>query len=125
MADPILQGTACILAKTGDFQNRKSNYLVDLKTVFTLCRADDLSGSVFNDTNLSGSQFNQINFSGVKFNDSNMAGWMIHDVNMSGSKIENTNLSGVEIANCRLSGLTIDGVPYDDLLEAYKQSQAN
>jgi uncharacterized protein YjbI with pentapeptide repeats len=83
----------------------------------------DLSGSRFNDANLSGASFNQINFSGAKFNDSNMTGWYVNDVNLSGSEFQNINLSGVAFSNCRTSGVTIDGVPLEEMVAAYKKAQ--
>lgn len=83
----------------------------------------DLSGSTFNDANLSGTTFNQINFSGARFNDSNMSGWYVNDVNLSGSRFQNINFSGVEFANCRFMGATLDGIPLDEMKEAYKNSQ--
>ncbi|MBP2446947.1 pentapeptide repeat-containing protein [Rhizobium leguminosarum] len=83
----------------------------------------DLSGSRFNDANLSGTWFNQINFSGAKFNDSNMTGWYVNDVNLSGSRFQNINLSGVSFSNCRIPGAMLDGVPLEEIVEAYKKSQ--
>lgn len=83
----------------------------------------DLSGSRFNDANLSGTSFNQIEFSGAKFNDSNMTGWFVNDVNLSGSRFQYINLSGVTFSNCRIPGATLDGVPLEDMLTAYKKSQ--
>lgn len=82
----------------------------------------DLSGSRFNDANLSGTTFNQINFSGASFNDSNMTGWRVNDVNLSGSVFQNLNLSGAALNNCRLDGVTIDGVPFADILAAFRKS---
>jgi len=84
----------------------------------------DLAGSRFNDANLSGTWFNQINFSGAKFNDSNMSGWHVNDVNLSGSQFQNINLSGVTFTNCRIPGATIDGMPLEEIVAAYKKSQA-
>lgn len=84
----------------------------------------DLSGSRFNDANLSGTSFNQINFSGARFNDSNMTGWLVNDVNLSGSRFQYINLSGVAFSNCRIPGATLDGVPLDEIVEAYRKSQA-
>ena len=49
-----------------------------------------------------------------------MTGWHINDVNLSGARIRNANLSGLEIADCNLAGATIDGVPVDALLAAYR-----
>lgn len=85
----------------------------------------DLSGSRFNDANLSGTSFNQINFSGAKFNDSNMTGWYVNDVNLSGSRFENVNLSGVSFSSCRLPGARLDGVPLEEMVEAYRKSQVS
>lgn len=84
----------------------------------------DLSGSRFNDANLSGTSFNQINFSGARFNDSNMGGWFVNDVNLSGSTFQNINLSGVAFSNCRIPGATLDGVELEELVAAYRKSQA-
>jgi uncharacterized protein YjbI with pentapeptide repeats len=83
----------------------------------------DLSGSRFNDANLSGTSFNQIEFSGAKFNDSNMTGWYVNDVNLSGSRFQYINLSGVAFSNCRIPGTTLDGVPLEDMVAAFKKSQ--
>jgi len=83
----------------------------------------DLSGSRFNDANLSVTWFNQINFSGAKFNDSNMTGWYVNDVNLSGSQFQNINLSGVTFSNCRISGAMLDGIPLEEIVEAYRKSQ--
>jgi uncharacterized protein YjbI with pentapeptide repeats len=83
----------------------------------------DLSGSQFNDANLSGTTFNQINFSGARFNDSNLTGWQVNDVNLSGSVFQNLNLSGAVLNNCRLTGVTIDGVPLDEMIAAWRQSK--
>lgn len=83
----------------------------------------DLSGSRFNDSNLSGAWFNQINFSGAKFNDSNMTGWQVNDVNLSGSQFQNINLSGVTFSNCRIPGVMLDGVPLEEIVEAYRKAQ--
>ncbi|MGO6984794.1 pentapeptide repeat-containing protein [Rhizobium leguminosarum] len=85
----------------------------------------DLSGSRFNDANLSGISFNQINFSGAKFNDSNMTGWYVNDVNLSGSRFQNINLSGVAFSNCRIPGAMLDGVPLEEIVEAYRKSQVS
>ncbi|AHG49610.1 hypothetical protein RLEG12_01690 (plasmid) [Rhizobium leguminosarum bv. trifolii CB782] len=83
----------------------------------------DLSGSRFNDANLSGTSFNQINFSGARFNDSNMSGWFVNDVNLSGSRFQNINLSGVAFSNCSMPGAMLDGVPLEEIVEAYRKSQ--
>jgi uncharacterized protein YjbI with pentapeptide repeats len=85
----------------------------------------DLSGSRFNDANLTGTWFNQINFSGAKFNDSNMTGWYVNDVNLSGSQFQNINLSGVTFSNCRMPGAMLDGVPLEEIVAAYRKSQAS
>ncbi len=85
----------------------------------------DLSGSRFNDANLTGTWFNQINFSGAKFNDSNMTGWYVNDVNLSGSQFQNINLSGVTFSNCRMPGTMLDGVPLEEIVAAYRKSQAS
>ncbi|MBD9647727.1 pentapeptide repeat-containing protein [Ensifer sp. PDNC004] len=83
----------------------------------------DLAGSRFNDANLSATSFNQINFSGAKFNDSNMTGWYVNDVNLSGAQFQNINLSGAAFSNCRIAGVTLDGVPLEEIVEAYRKSQ--
>ncbi|SIQ13904.1 Pentapeptide repeat-containing protein [Rhizobium sp. RU20A] len=80
----------------------------------------DLSGSRFNDANLSGTSFNQINFSGARFNDSNMTGWHVNDVNLAGSTFQHVNLSGAIFSDCRLHGATLEGVPIEDLVDAYR-----
>lgn len=85
----------------------------------------DLSGSRFNDANLSGTSFNQINFSGAKFNDSNMTGWYVSDVNLSGSRFQDINLSGAAFSNCRMTGVMLDGVPLEEIVAVYRQSQAS
>lgn len=85
----------------------------------------DLSGSRFNDANLTSTVFNQINFSGATFNDSNMTGWFVNDVNLSGSRFQNINLSGVVFTQCRLAGATLDGIPLEDMVSAYKAAHTD
>jgi len=58
----------------------------------------------------------------VKFEDCNLSQTTIHDCNLSQSTIHDCNLSGVEISDCNLTGMTIDGIPVQDLLAAYKAS---
>ena len=45
----------------------------------------------------------------------------VNDSDLSGSRFQNINLSGVEFSNCRLAGATLDGVPFEDLLAAYRE----
>jgi len=45
------------------------------------------------------------------------------DCDLNSSTITNCNLSGVAISDCNLSGATIDGIPVDDLLNAYRQAK--
>ena len=49
-----------------------------------------------------------------------MANITINDVNLSNGRITNANLSNLAIQDCLLVGTTINGVPVQEMLAAYK-----
>lgn len=43
------------------------------------------------------------------------------DCNLAGSTITNCNLAGVVLDDCNVTGMKINGIPLEDLLQAYQQ----
>jgi uncharacterized protein YjbI with pentapeptide repeats len=56
----------------------------------------------------------------VKFEDCNLSKSTFHDCNLSAMEISDCNLSGAALKDCNLTGMTIDGIPVQELLAAYK-----
>jgi len=90
-----------------------------------LAEEADLSGSSFTDVNLSGSAFRNVNFAGAEFEDANLSGWRVRNANFSGLAISNADLRGASIVDSLTTGMTIEGIPVDELLAAYRALTAN
>jgi uncharacterized protein YjbI with pentapeptide repeats len=58
-------------------------------------------------------------------NDTDLSGSRFNDANLSGSQFQNINLSGVTFSNCRMPGAMLDGVPLEEIVAAYRKSQAS
>lgn len=101
----------------------------------------NLSKSEFDDINLSGTTFFDINFSDVKFSAAQFGGVQFKHIglppgstekqrpisfeecDLNSSVFEKCDLRGVEIRACQVEGMKIDGIPVQDLLEAYRRSK--
>jgi uncharacterized protein YjbI with pentapeptide repeats len=66
---------------------------------------------VFEDCALIGSIFQNCNMSGVT----------VTDCNLGGVTIADCNLSGVALRDCNITGMTIEGIPVEELLQAYRK----
>ncbi|NGZ76679.1 GNAT family N-acetyltransferase [Saccharibacillus alkalitolerans] len=92
----------------------------------------DLSRSAYSHLNMAQASFNNCNLRelrlananlrGSRIGDSSMDGSEILHVSLTGTSIRNCDLSNVRLADCRYAGMTIDGIPVDDLLTAYRRS---
>jgi len=93
---------------------------------------NDFKGSLVDRCDLAGTQFVHCNLSGLTIQGSSLQDswllqpeeyepWRMENVNMSGSTIVNCDLSDVDIRDCRIDGLRINGIPVEELLEAYGQ----
>ncbi|MBD2871143.1 pentapeptide repeat-containing protein [Paenibacillus arenilitoris] len=95
--------------------------------------------------NLSGTKITDANMSDLEIDGAQLGGAYIHNIGLppeghpnyepgktqrplrfencmlNGSTIADCDLSGVELTNCTMTGLTIDGIPVEELLEAYKK----
>ncbi|RIW32510.1 GNAT family N-acetyltransferase [Bacillus salacetis] len=85
----------------------------------------NLRHSLYADLNLSNSKFRLVTLGGVSFMDTDLgdAGHPIsfERCDLQGTKIKNSTLRNVEINNSDLTGMRIDGIPVEELLEAYYQ----
>ncbi|WGV14776.1 pentapeptide repeat-containing protein [Fuscovulum ytuae] len=97
---------------------------MDLHHVTTRLEVDDadLSGSRFNNTNLSETIFTQVTLAGAQISDADMTGCRVSDATLSGAVFANIDLSGVVLKDCRLTGMTIDGVPFEAMVAAWRRS---
>ncbi len=108
----------------------------------------NMSGVEFNDVNMKSVSFSDINLNGASFHDINMSDIKIHAVqmggahfkhiglppgsegkqrpllfeeaNLPGTTFQNCDLTDVKIVGCKVEGMVIDGIPFVDLLAAYK-----
>ena len=109
----------------------------------------NLSGVEFEQSNLAFSSFNNINFSQVRFRDCDWTNVAISYIQMGGSHFKQVSVSDgedqqgidfenahlddtifkgcslkdVAITNCNTKGMTIDGIPLQDLVDAYQKNQ--
>jgi uncharacterized protein YjbI with pentapeptide repeats len=73
----------------------------------------DMTESSFVNTKLTKSRFDDVNLQNSTFTNVNLAGVAYVDV----------NLRGASIANANLTGMTVDGIPIDDMLRAYRHRE--
>jgi len=57
----------------------------------------------------------------VKFEDCALAGSSFQNCNMSGVTATDCNLSGVALTDCNITGMTIEGIPVEEMLKAYRK----
>ncbi len=82
------------------------------------------SGEQFaQDVNLSGSKFENVNLSVSQFHDVNLSGCVFEDIKLSGAQFKNVCFGDVAISDADYTGMTIDGIPVDELLDVYAQSE--
>ncbi|UVI28759.1 LamG-like jellyroll fold domain-containing protein [Paenibacillus spongiae] len=107
----------------------------------------DLHRTRIHNANFSASIISDANLSDLEINGAQLGGAYIHNIGMppqghpayvegsrqrpllfencdlQESEIRDSNLSGLSIQRCNLQGMTIDGIPVEDLLAAYRRSQ--
>jgi uncharacterized protein YjbI with pentapeptide repeats len=105
----------------------------------------DLSHAGFNNINFRNGKISNANLSDLEIDGAQLGGAYLHHIgppppghparvegaqqrplrfeecDLHGSTIRNSDLSAVSISRCKLRGLTIDGIPVEDLLAAYRE----
>ena len=89
----------------------------------------NLRNSLYADLNFSNSEMVFVTLGGVRFTDTDLGEEnrpiSFERCNLEGSTFSNSNLRNVEIQKSDLTGMKIDGVPVDDLIDAYYQLNKN
>jgi predicted enzyme related to lactoylglutathione lyase len=75
----------------------------------------DMTASSFVNTRLAKSRFDDVDLQSATFTNVNLAGIVCVDA----------NLAGASIANANLTGMTVNGIPIEDMLRAYRQREAH
>lgn len=89
------------------------------------CRFDDvnLNNSLFHNLAMLSCDFDKVTLNESSIANSAMLSCSFTNSNISNSKFVQTDLSGVEIGgDCVIDGMTIDGIPVEELLRAYKEN---
>src|SRR4051794_8009172 len=73
----------------------------------------DMTKSSFVNTKLAKSRFDDVNLQDTTFTNANLAS----------VAFVNVNLAGASIVNANLTGMTVDGIPIDDMLRAYRSRE--
>lgn len=77
------------------------------------------------DANLSGSTFTDVNLANAAFKDVNLAGMTVQNANLAGLRIRDADLRNASLENILATGMTIEGIPVDHLLAAYRAVNAS
>lgn len=70
------------------------------------------------------SKFQNVNLSDSLLADSTVQHATFWFTDLSGTLFRTANLSNVKLENCDISGMTIDGIPVDELIKAYKEGES-
>lgn len=104
----------------------------------------NLSGADFNNVNLSGVRFHNINFSDLKVTAAQIGGSafkhigpppdkdgkqerqrpvIFEETMLCDSTFLQVDLSNAKIINCNIHGMTIDNIPVEEMIKAYKEKK--
>jgi len=72
------------------------------------------------DADLSGSTFTDVNLANASFTGVNLAGMTVRNANLAGLRIRDADLRNASLENILASGMTIEGIPVEHLLAAFR-----
>ena len=78
-----------------------------------------MRGARFKLVNMKDVSINELSMEGSIFEDATLANCTMERINFKNAKIKSSDLKGIEITDCGCRGMTINGVPMEQLAEAY------
>ncbi|GFN33525.1 GNAT family N-acetyltransferase [Paenibacillus xylaniclasticus] len=88
----------------------------------------NMTHTLLADLRLSGSEIGFVAMDGVLIHDTHLGAsrqpMTFERCDLSGALIRDSRLTGVRIEGCDVKGMTIDGIPVENLLAAYREKQA-